>query len=128
MNTDVLNELMNVVERKHRIDQHSSWSNGSSTYFVEIVKEIEEAREAMASTTKVFLEDELGDVLWDYLSILRCLVDEKGISLSAVFERSLAKYEERISGIENGVAWSEIKEIQRERLRLEAHGQEDGRA
>ena len=53
---------------------------------------------------KCYLEDELGDVLWDYLSALVCLKKEKGINIESIFNRAFQKYEERVSGIECGNA------------------------
>ena len=58
----------------------------------------------------------MGDVLWDYLNLLLCLENEKGIRVANVFERALAKYNERISGIETGVLWAETKALQKKRL------------
>jgi hypothetical protein len=58
-------------------------------------------------------------VLWDYLNLVLALEKEKGIKLEDVLERAAHKYEERISGIENGVLWKEIKEKQKTALAKE---------
>ncbi|KEI71080.1 MazG nucleotide pyrophosphohydrolase domain-containing protein [Endozoicomonas elysicola] len=116
MNPKHLNKLLDVVRQKNLIDQDSEWSNGSETYFREIRLELDEVQEELDSDRNCYLEDELGDVFWDYLNLLLALEQEGKISLSRVFERSLAKYSERIEGIQQGVSWSEVKQKQKQRL------------
>ncbi len=116
MNVDTIKKLFDVVRRKNLFDQQSEWSKGSSTYLDEIRKELAEVEEEISAGRICYLEDELGDVLWDYLNLLLCLEEEKKISVAAVFERSLTKYEERISGIEAGLPWVETKAKQQRRL------------
>ncbi len=116
MNTDGIAKLFEVVKKKSQIDQTNSWSNGSSTYLGEIKKELVEVEEEIHLDRLCYLEDELGDVLWDYLNLLLCLENEKGISAANVFGRALSKYDERISGIEAGIMWAETKAMQKKRL------------
>lgn len=82
-------------------------------------KEIEEVREELDSGRQCYLEDELGDVLWDYLNLLYNLEDEGKISLISVFKRASKKYDERIATIANGGSWASIKEKQKARLAKE---------
>ena len=119
MNPEYLINLLEVVKKKNIIDQNSDWSNGSTTYFKEIKLELDEVEEELDSGKECYLEDELGDVLWDYLNLLVCLENEGKITLSRVFERSLEKYSERIHGIEQGRFWADIKKIQKEKLSKE---------
>ena len=111
-----IDALLAIVKRKNRLDQHRDWSNRSEIYFEEIGKEVAEAAVEAESGRACYLEDELGDILWDYLNLLQSLQNEGKISLTAVFQRSLAKYDERVSGLENGEAWADIKERQKVRL------------
>ena len=115
---DAIIKLMNLVERKRQIDLDNEWYEGACTYLSEMRKELVEVENELNSNLLSRLEDELGDVLWDYLNLLRCLADEKEISADAVFARAVRKYDERISGIEKGMSWSEIKAEQKQR---EAH-------
>ncbi len=108
--------LYEIAKRKSIIDENNSWSNGSETYFAEIKKEIDEARAEAGSGRTCYLEDELGDILWDYLNILIALEKEHGITTESVLERACKKYKERIAGIESGELWSEIKSRQKVRL------------
>lgn len=111
--------LLSIARRKNVFDQTNPWSNGSSTYIAEICKEVQEVADEIAQDRQPYLEDELGDVLWDYLNLVLALEKEKGIKLEDVLARATRKYEERISGIENGVAWQEIKEKQKAALAQE---------
>ena len=115
------NTLVNIARRKVIFDQTNPWSNGSSTYIEEIQKEIQEVAEEIPLDRKPSLEDELADVLWDYLNLVLALEKEKDIKLEDVLERASRKYEERISGIENGIPWRETKEKQKVALKKEYH-------
>ncbi|PWJ43006.1 MazG nucleotide pyrophosphohydrolase domain-containing protein [Sediminitomix flava] len=106
-------KLLHIAQRKSIIDQNSDWSNGSSTYLEEIKKEVEEVLEEIPKNRDCYLEDELGDILWDYMNILLAMEKERGIKLTAVLERACKKYEERILGIESGKSWAEVKEKQK---------------
>jgi len=106
-------KLVAIAKRKAKFDESNTWSNGSETYLAEIKNEVDEVIEEIPKSRKCYLEDELGDVLWDYLNILVALEKEVSIDLEAVLKRACEKYEERISGIENGKKWSKIKEKQK---------------
>ncbi len=116
MNAERLEALLATVRRKNEIDLGSNWSNGSETYFNELKGELDEVAEELESGRQCYLEDELGDVLWDYLNLLVSLEQEGRISVSQVLERADKKYHERISGIEQGNSWQQVKEIQKIRL------------
>lgn len=105
--------LLGIAKRKAKFDESNTWSTGSETYLSEIKNEVDEVIEEIPKSRKCYLEDELGDVLWDYLNILAALEKEADIDSEAVLKRACEKYEERISGIENGQKWSDIKEKQK---------------
>lgn len=112
--------LQSVAERKIKRDQKGNWSKGSITYLEALKDEIEEVEAEFKGHKRCFLEDELGDLLWVYLCLIENLEVEGKISKAKVFERSSTKYQERIDGIENGLNWSDIKKVQKERLNREA--------
>ena len=112
-------DLVHIARRKNHFDQTNPWSNGSSTYIEEICKEVREVAEEIVQDRQPYLEDELGDVLWDYLNLVLALEKEKGIKLEDVLERASRKYEERVSGIEKGIPWKKIKERQKIALEKE---------
>ena len=82
MNPQHLIELLDVVKAKNSIDQNSSWSNGSETYLRGIGLELGEVTEELKLDRQGYLEEELGDVFWDYLNLLLCLEQEGRINLS----------------------------------------------
>lgn len=112
----ILKDILELVERKNRIDFKGKWSVGSKTYLGEIRTELAEVEEEIEAGRLCYLEEELGDVLWDYLNVLRCLADEEGVVIERVLDRMYAKFEERISGMENGESWAAIKVRQKAQL------------
>lgn len=112
-------DLLEIVKRKSIYDEKSPWCEGSKTYLEEIVKEVEEVIEEIPKNRTNYLEDELADILWDYLNIVVALEEEKGVSLKRVLHRACTKYDERISGITKGKKWADIKALQKETLERE---------
>ena len=110
------NQLLEIAKRKTQFDKGNSWSNGANTYLADIKEEVDEVLEELPKSRQCYLEDELGDILWDYLNVLTSLEKEQGIDAQAVLARACQKYEERVSGIESGKAWSDIKEKQKKAL------------
>jgi len=108
--------LLLIARRKAVIDADSKWSEGARTYLGEMNNEITEVCAELSSGRQCYLEDELGDVLWDYLNALAALEKSHGISVEKVLQRACRKYEERISGIENGRLWKEIKLHQKQAI------------
>jgi NTP pyrophosphatase (non-canonical NTP hydrolase) len=115
MKGDEFEQLLRIAQRKNAFDQSNTWANGSETYFAEIRKELIEAEEELNTNDREALEEELGDVLWDYLNILLSLDKEGRIAIESVLRRSIDKFEERVGGIESGKAWAEVKAIQKAR-------------
>jgi NTP pyrophosphatase (non-canonical NTP hydrolase) len=116
---DDVTKLLAIVKDKISIDAQCSDISGSAAYFDELKKELVEVQEEVDKGTRVHLEDELGDVLWDYLNLLANLEHEGKIAVSEVFRRSLAKYTERVGGIKAGKTWTEIKVKQKADLKRE---------
>ena len=114
-----LQDLIEIAKKKQKLDQNGSWSDGSATYLAEIRKELSEVEEEIEQGRRCYLEDELGDVLWDYLNILLALEKEQDISLESVFRRSLRKFDQRVSTISQGGRWQDIKTIQKNELAKE---------
>jgi len=95
-----------------------SFYKGSETYWKQIRLELDEAEQEI-NTNKVYLEDELWDVLWDYLCLLNSLKKEWKIdSLEKVIERAFTKYSWRINEQtwDYNWSWQEIKQKQKEKL------------
>lgn len=73
---DYVDKIFGLVIKKHSIDKTRTWSKGSQTYFEELSKELQEVHEELKKGTGPHLEDELGDVLWDFCCLLENLEQE----------------------------------------------------
>ncbi len=109
-------ELFDLAEEKSKIDENSTWKGGSSIYLEELKNEVDEVIEEYKKDRKCFLEDELADILWDYLNILIAIKKEKDIDIQRVFSRALRKYTQRVNAIKDGETWAAIKEKQQKAL------------
>lgn len=105
--------LLEIVERKARFDTSNVWFDSSETYLNALKEEVDEVMAEIPQKRVCYLEDELADILWDYLSALKALEKETGISTSSVIDRACKKFDERITGIEQGKRWSDIKQKQK---------------
>lgn len=112
-------KLLEIARRKFEFDKNNTWYSGSVTYLSEIKKEIDEVLEEIPNNRICYLEDELADVLWDYLNAVLSLEKEIGVNAKSIIKRASEKYEERISAIENGVSWDSVKRKQKLNLEQE---------
>ena len=73
--------MKNIFEKLDKLSQKrieyflknwDDWYKGSENYWAEIQNEIEEAKNEL-DTNHILLEDELWDILWDYLCLLHSL-------------------------------------------------------
>ena len=112
-------KLLEIAKRKFVFDQTNSWYSGSDTYLSSMKDEIDEVIEEIPKNRQCYLEDELGDILWNYLNILLALEKESGIKVESVLNRASAKYDERITAIENGGFWKDVKHKQKLALSVE---------
>ncbi|WP_104035895.1 MazG nucleotide pyrophosphohydrolase domain-containing protein [Vibrio jasicida] len=116
---DKFTALFEIAQRKSNYDENNTWYQGSVTYFEAIHSELEEVRDEEVKGRTCFLEDELGDVLWNYLNLLMALEKEQGIDARSVIERAVEKYQARVTAIENGKSWAEVKAEQKSKLKNE---------
>jgi len=112
-------KLILLSKEKEKFDKKHIWSEGSKTFTEELKKEIEEVIVEYNNEKQIYLEDELGDVLWDYLNLLVNLEVENKIDLKRVFTRANKKFSQRVSGINYNSNWNEIKKKQKEELKIE---------
>lgn len=75
----------------------------SATEFFELITtEFKEAQDELKKNNTVYLEDELGDLLWTIIQALGKLQQEGYITdTQKVFERCLAKYQPRLDAIKD---------------------------
>ncbi len=125
MNTELFEKIKELAESKCVRDANLKWSKGSQTYIEELKKEIDEVQVELDANKQVYLEDELGDIFWDYMNILVNLVKEEKIeSVQTIFERCEKKYSQRIHAIQTNISWDEIKAEQKKELLIEQEKKE----
>ena len=130
-----LKNIQNIwkqIERKHLINMEQVKKNpdnnyynlfvSSPHYFDAIVHEVHEAKKEDKLKNSVYLEDELWDILWDYLCLLYYLEKEWKISSENVMHRCLKKYAQRTDGIEKWIPWDDVKHRQKQEL-LQEHNE-----
>ena len=101
--------LFDIARRKAKYDNTNTWYKGSETYFDALYQELEEVGEEITQTRLCYLEDELGDVLWNYLNLLMALEKEQGIDPTSVLSRAVNKYQQRVATIENNGSWADVR-------------------
>ncbi|WP_045464924.1 MazG nucleotide pyrophosphohydrolase domain-containing protein [Vibrio hyugaensis] len=116
---DSFKALFEVAQRKAEYDKNNTWYQGSNTYFEALYQELEEVSEEKAKGRVCYLEDELGDVLWNYLNLLIALEKEEGINAKSVLNRAVEKYQARVTAIENGGSWADVKAEQKSKMKNE---------
>jgi len=89
-----------------------------------IITEVKEVKEEIKPNNRAYLEDELSDILWGWLSLVENLKKDGFVgSHEDIFQRGLKKYEERILPLkgtsEDHAIWKEVKRKQKEKLIVE---------
>jgi len=121
-----LKKLIELVAYKKQLDQTRAEPKFTDNQWLldAIIAEVEEVKEEIKPNNKAYLEDELSDILWGWLSLVENLKSEGLVgSHEAVFKRALKKYEERILPLkgtsEDHAIWREVKMWQKEELQRE---------
>jgi NTP pyrophosphatase (non-canonical NTP hydrolase) len=115
---ELLEQLQCIAAIKSGRDIEGKWFQGCVTYLDGIVDEVAEVKEELELGRQCFLEDELGDILWDFVCLIAHLELEKKIDKVRVFERSVKKYSERVVKCCPGETWANVK--LRQKLELQA--------
>ncbi|AOT08132.1 hypothetical protein [Pseudoalteromonas luteoviolacea] len=101
-----LENLLAIAQRKFIFDQTNSWYSGSNTYLSALQDEVTEVLEEIPKQRKCH-------------NIILALEKEAGIDMGSVVKRAVNKYEQRVSAIEQGGSWAEVKEKQKRALEKE---------
>ena len=118
-----IEELIDLAKLKNDIDL----KRGDERFFDEewlmeqLISEVHEVEEEMKLKNTPFLEDELGDILWSWIILVKKLEDKGFInSCQSVIKRTLKKYKERVNSIDGSIddykKWEEIKIKQKNEL------------
>ncbi|HAS6347253.1 nucleotide pyrophosphohydrolase [Vibrio sp. IRLE0018] len=116
---DEFEQFLEVVRRKAKYDQSNTWYLGPQTYLHELKKEVDEVLEEIPRARTCYLEDELADVLWDYLNAVLALEKESDVRLDSILRRAHLKYDQRVAAIESGSDWDNVKATQKQALEQE---------
>lgn len=117
-------ELPDILRLAHvRMNHLNAWGghgfyNSPETFIDGLLAEIEEVKVEFKEDKRVLLEDELGDVFWNYICLLEALNSEWKINTKKVFERCYQKFSQRLNvadGSDNG-NWQDVKKMQKEKL------------
>jgi len=120
---EVLNELIELVKYKHELDlKRAEAKYMDNAWLLQAMRsEIDEVKAEIKPNNKAYLEDELSDILWGWLTLIENLKDEGYVgSHEDVERRGLKKYQERILSLhgdkrDHGI-WREVKARQKEAL------------
>jgi NTP pyrophosphatase (non-canonical NTP hydrolase) len=106
---------------KFLVSVGNSWYKWSSSYLERLRKEVEETKEQYKDNNSVYLEDELGDIFWDFFCLSYSLQNEwKITSIEKVLERCYKKFSGRTWNDWNTIwDWEIIKAKQKEELKKE---------
>jgi len=122
----MLKKLLEIVKVKNEIDQKQAWYNWPITYLNWLKDELIEVEEEIKENNSVYLEDELWDIIRNYLNLLEWLKKEWKIeSIENVISRAENKYISRVQVIQNrednqrSSGWKEVKEKQKLELQKE---------
>jgi len=124
-----LEALLKLAKHKKQIDLKRGEAKFMNPHWLldNIRDEVEEVREEIKSDNIAYLEDELSDILWDWMILVEKLKDNNYIgSHEDIMKRALKKYEERILPL-NGDSgddeiWRKIKARQKIALEKEKNG------
>ena len=123
---EVLNELIELVKYKHELDlKRAEAKYMDSAWLLQAMRsEIDEVKAEIKPNNKAYLEDELSDILWGWLTLIENLKDEGYVgSHEDVMQRGLKKYKERILSLygdeRDHKVWREVKAKQKEALKKE---------
>ncbi|PMO60344.1 hypothetical protein BCT06_12675 [Vibrio breoganii] len=112
-------KIQDIAVVKAQKDLEGEWFEGADTYLNALVEEVFEVKEEIKSARQCFLEDELGDLLWDIACVLEHLELSGQINKDEVFRRAIKKYSERVTERIEGETWASVKEKQKIELERE---------
>ena len=118
-NSENLQKILDLTKKRieffHDIGYTKDRYQWSKTYFDGIIIETEEAAQENKSNNHIYLEDELGDIFWNFCCLLSSLEREGKISArDAVFHRASEKFIQRVGDDGcGGHEWEQVKAEQK---------------
>jgi len=121
-----MKKLIKLVAYKHQLDLKRDEPKYMDYNWITqaIVDEVAEVKDEIRPNNKAYLEDELSDILWGWLTLVENLKGKGYVgSHESILKRALKKYEERILPLygdeRDHKIWREVKEKQKEVLKKE---------
>lgn len=126
-----MKNLNKLLELQEQYAQDSEWFHSCSPdfYLKSMLLETEEALQELNNGNNEALEDELGDILWIAVNIIRKAESLNQINTERLIDRSVEKFHERMPYIREGrklksreewtLLWNEAKKRQKERKKIE---------
>ena len=120
-----IDKYLSLIQGKHELRKDDRKTGTAKEFYLQWLQdEIVEVQEEIKPDNHVYLEDELGDIMRDFMNVLFYLKHEGKIhSVHNVFEKSLQKYTERMNDQHTAQKSGEVdarkttKERQKQRLR-----------
>ena len=126
---DLIEQILLEVQRKHQVNltkidgkpENRIYEQyvDSKTYLDDLISEVEEVKYENKLHNSIYLEDELWDILWDYLNIVYFFEREWKIDAKKIASRCLKKYSERTDWLEKWILRGEVKKWQKAELARE---------
>jgi len=126
---NIINSIKNLFAIYKPFFEWSTWLHRediSDIYFNALLDEVKEAKDEYRKDNVVYLEDELGDIFWNYIMLLQSL-ETKGYirSVENVFTHAEEKFKERVGFLDLPQStdaskyWDDVKYKQKQRLKKE---------
>ena len=119
MDKDIFLRLLELQERKIK-DEERRWIHFDFDALIKWIEwELKEVREEIKRDNKVYLEDELWDILWTIMRLMYSLQREWYVEIDNVLKKCEKKFSERIEAVESDISWDTIKKKQKDDLKQE---------
>ncbi len=93
----IIKKILELSDYNIKNNTFAIRQNAGKKYLIETIEEIKEALIEYKENNKIYLEDELGDIFWDWLQAVK-IAERDGLIKNAdnVFQHLLEKYTERL--------------------------------
>ncbi|MGV8085790.1 MAG: MazG nucleotide pyrophosphohydrolase domain-containing protein [Candidatus Bilamarchaeum sp.] len=117
-------KISKLIELSEKNVELCPWCKEKSSgfYFTQLKSEIEELENAFKNNDLDNIEEEIGDVLWDTITLVLICEREKKVDSTKIITRVLEKFERRkpwlltgqkVTREESGRIWDEAKKLEK---------------
>ena len=122
-----IDKVRALIKQRQQIQRNRPWLTfrDPQEWLEALIREVQEVKEELKPQNQIHLEDELGDIFRNYMSLLSVLENQWYITdTSVVLQKSYDKFHERVSAVidakdkeSSDHARDEIKKTQKQRLK-----------